>query len=195
MSTQKLIKRSLKGDGKAQRKLYDEYSSKVMGVCLRYASNEYEADDVFNETWISVFNKLHQFDEEKGEFGGWIYRIAVNSSLASIKSKKKFEGEELDTITEPTNGYDITDDISYQELKTIIDLLPKRQRLIFNLYVIEGYSHKEIAEQMGISDGTSKSQLARARASLQKMINYTDAEAKPFKIVKEALLLLTFLGI
>ena len=173
MNIDRIIRRSLKGSRRAQRKLYEAYSDKLMGVCIRYMANEYEANDVFQDTWISIFDKLHQFDTTRGEFGAWAYRITVNKALLALRTKNKFVDDDIEEFQFTDKAVTVDDNMSFEELNKIVDKLPEKQRLVFNLYVVEGYTHAEIGNMMGINEGTSKSQLARARANLQKMINYT----------------------
>jgi len=145
----------------------------VMGVCLRYAKNESTAEDLVQETFVTVFNKLDQY-KGQGPLGGWIRRIAVNTAIENWRKeqreKKYIETQSIDYIEEmgPTVSYD---HLELEELLFKIQSLPLGYRTVFNLYAIEGYKHHEIAEKLNISVGTSKSQFARARKMLSNKIN------------------------
>ncbi len=172
MNIDEIVKKSLEGNVKSQRQLFDKYSSMLLGVCRRYSRNQYQADDIFQEAFINIFNNLHQWSSDKGAFEPWIYRITVNTAIANIKKEAKHMasdiGEELNISSHDVH---LDDQLSFQDLQKIIDQLPVRQRLVFNLYAIEGYTHKDIAKQLDINEGTSKSQLAKARNNLKKLHN------------------------
>jgi RNA polymerase sigma factor (sigma-70 family) len=155
----------------AQRELYDMFKMKMYGICLRYAGNTDDAQDILQEGFLKVYEKINQFGF-KGAFEGWMRRIIVNTALEKyrlhyrqiITGDIKFENEA---------GYEIdyASDIDANELVKIIQDLSPRYRVVFNLYAIEGYSHKEISEMLQISEGTSKSNLSRARAILQEKVS------------------------
>lgn len=169
MKIEEIVKQSLEGNVKAQRQLFDNYSSILLGVCRRYAKNQYQADDIFQEAFINIFNNLHQWSSEKGAFQPWIYRITVNTAIAIIKKENKHLASDVeDELSISSYDVDLDEQLSFKDLQKIIDELPNGQKLIFNLYAIEGYTHREIAEQLGINEGTSKSQLAKARNNLKK---------------------------
>ena len=143
----------------------------MMGLCLRYAENEAAAEDMMQEGWIKVFGNLHSFGF-KGSFEGWIKRIMVNTSLDHLrKNKNHFKQVEID------DSHDVvapevssSDSIAAKDLLKMVQQLPPGYRTVFNLFAIEGYSHKEIASMLSISENTSKSQYSRGRALLQRMI-------------------------
>lgn len=169
MKIEEIVKQSLEGNVKAQRQLFDDYSSILLGVCRRYAKNQYQADDIFQEAFINIFNNLHQWSSEKGAFQPWIYRITVNTAIAIIKKENKHLASDVeDELSISSHDVNLDEQLSFKDLQKIIDELPDGQKLIFNLYAIEGYTHREIAEQLGINEGTSKSQLAKARNNLKK---------------------------
>lgn len=169
MKIEEIVKQSLEGNVKAQRQLFDNYSSILLGVCRRYAKNQYQADDIFQEAFINIFNNLHQWSAEKGAFQPWIYRITVNTAIAIIKKENKHLASDVEEeLNISSHDVNLDEQLSFQDLQKIIDELPDGQKLIFNLYAIEGYTHREIAEQLGINEGTSKSQLAKARNNLKK---------------------------
>ncbi len=173
MSNEFLVKGCKKKDTKAQKQLYDKYSSKMMGVCLRYSDNVEEAEDVLQNGFIKVFESINKFRGE-GSLEGWIRKIMVNSALDNIRRKKarktnlQLEEVEYKYAIEDT----ITGKLDSKVLLKMINTLPVGFRTVFNLYAIEGYTHKEIAQQLGISENTSKSQYSRARLHLQKMIKH-----------------------
>ncbi|HMP94497.1 MAG TPA: RNA polymerase sigma factor [Phnomibacter sp.] len=159
----------LSGKRYAQKELYDRFSGKMYALCLRYAGNQPLAEDMLQEGFIKVFNNLSQFKGE-GSFEGWMRRIFVNTAIEMLRRRslkqRPIENGDLDIPQSSlTSGYD---KVSLADLLAVIQQLPEGYRTIFNLYVLEGYSHKEIAQLLHISEGTSKSQLARAKQLLQK---------------------------
>jgi len=171
MTDEEMIKRCVSGDSRAQKLLFDKYARKMMGVCLRYASDEMEAEDMMQEGWIKVFKNLHLFGF-KGSFEGWIRRIMVNSSLDCLRrNKNQPHQREIDGMEEIISSeVSSSDGLNSKELLKVIQRLPAGYRTVFNLFAIEGYNHKEIGAMLGINENTSKSQYSRARAHLQKMI-------------------------
>lgn len=170
-SFKRLVKACLKGDAEAQRALYDSLSPKMFPVCLRYMSSREEAEDVLQEGFVTLFSKLDSYSGA-GSFEGWARKIFVNTALMQLRKNDVLkESEDLEgawdiSSQDPT----VIQNIGYQELLEIIESLPPGFRTVFNMYVIEGYSHKEIGEALGISENTSRSQLQRARMILQKKI-------------------------
>ena len=166
-----LVKALRKQDPKAQRQLYEKYSSRMLGLCFRYVSDEMIAEDVMIEGFLRVFGKIDQFNEE-GSFEGWIRRIMVNEALGHLRKQKRILEDAISDEASNIPDYALADqNLNEQELLDLIGELPVGYRTVFNLYAIEGYSHSEIAELMGITESTSKSQLHRARALLQKMVS------------------------
>ena len=167
-----LIEQCKKENRKAQRRLYELYADYVFRVCLRYMGNEHEAEDCVSETFLKVFSNIKPvvFENEK-MLAGWIRKIAVNECLMSLRKKPK----EMDIISEKADfvddSQDILSNVEAGYLFQIIQSLPTGYRTVFNLYVIEGYSHQEISQRLGISEGTSKSQLNRAKALLREKLN------------------------
>ena len=170
-SFKRLVKACLEGNREAQRTLYESLSPKMFPVCLRYMSSREEAEDVLQEGFVTLFSKLDSYSG-KGSFEGWARKIFVNTALMQLRKNDVLkESEDLEgawdiSSQDPT----IIQNIGYQELLEIIESLPPGFRTVFNMYVIEGYSHKEIGEALGISENTSRSQLQRARMILQKKI-------------------------
>lgn len=166
-----LINGCKRGDKKAQKTLYDKYAAKMLGVCIRYFRNIDEAEDALQEGFIKIFNNIDKFRNE-GSFEGWIRRIIVNTALNYYKSNlKHYFSTDYSEIEEMIEDDKLKfDNLSMEFLLKIIQDLPEGYRLVFNLYEIEGYSHKEIAEMLGVSVNTSKSQLMKAKRSLQKVL-------------------------
>jgi RNA polymerase sigma-70 factor (ECF subfamily) len=169
VSLQRLINQCIKKDAKAQSQLYQQYADKLFSLCLKYSRNYAEAEDNLHDTFITVFDKIHQYNN-KGSFEGWLKRIAINTALQRYR-----EDVGVYDIVNEQNIEDVTVDIEDHHLDLdfllkIIQELPDRYRLIFNLYVLDGYSHVEISKLIDISVGTSKSNLARARRILKTKI-------------------------
>lgn len=167
---QELIKSCIRGDGKAQKRMYDLYSKTMFGICLRYSNNYDDAKDILQEGFIKVFTKISQFNSS-GAFEGWIRKIFVNTALEHYRNNKLHQ---YDTDVEFANDNphdDFTiEKMSQKEILEILNNMSPGFRNVLNLFVIEGYSHAEISELLGISEGTSKSQLSRARVILKQEI-------------------------
>ena len=171
MTDEQIVKGCLEKNPIAQEFLYKKFARKMMGVCLRYADNQEEAEDVLQNGFIAVFEHLGTF-RGAGSFEGWVRKIMVNTALTNIRKNKKFKQNiALDNVEFmlPSTSH-ITENFAANDLLKIIQTLPPGYRTVFNLYAIEGYSHKEIADSLNISEGTSKSQYSRAKAHLQKII-------------------------
>ena len=166
-----LIERCLANDPKAQEYLYKRFSRSMYGVCLRFARNTLEADDILQEGFIKIFTYLKDFRHE-GALEGWIRRTIVNTAINYYNSRINDWSETTIEKAEAfhSSAEDILDRISTNDLLKLIQGLPEGYRMVFNLYVIEGYNHQEIAAMLNISENTSKSQLSRARAALQQKI-------------------------
>lgn len=166
-----LVDQCKKGDASAQEQLYAHFSKQMYVICLRYTRSQQEAEDVLQEAFIKVFEKVNQFKGENS-IGGWIKRIVVNTALNSQRSKLyMFPMTDIEELTSHQEEELTLSGFGLEELLEMIRSLPEGCQVIFNLYAIEGYSHKEIGEQLNISDGTSKSQYARAKQLLKSMIN------------------------
>ena len=178
MSLEDLIRDCTKNDTKAQEQLYRLFSSKLFAVCLKYSRNYAEAEDNLQDGFLIIFDKISQFNF-KGSFEGWIKRIMVNNVLQQYRGVTFLELINENIAAEPEVDID-EESISLDFLMKIIQELPDRYRLVFNLYVIDGYAHKDIAEMLEITIGTSKSNLARARMILKdKIENYTAINKLP----------------
>lgn len=171
-----IIKGCLAGDRRDQELLYRRYASKLYAVCLQYSGNDEEARDILQEGFIKIFEHLGHYKHE-GSFEGWIRRITVNTALEKFRSRHNlYRVDDIDTIQEPDSEPDNNDyaGLEAKDLLEIIRELPPKYRMVFNLYAIEGYSHKEISSMVKISEGTSKSNLSRARIILQRRVgSYT----------------------
>lgn len=169
-----LIKDCKSGVRKAQKILYEKYSPKMLSICFRYLKNEAEAEDTMVMALMKVFSHLDSY-QGKGSFEGWIRKIVVNEALTVIRKKKKIYFEEIESANYQS-GYHFTDThLEAEDLLKMVASLPIGYRTVFNLYAIEGYSHKEIAEQLNISVSTSKSQLNRARNVLKKVLQANES--------------------
>lgn len=165
-----LIKMSIKGDEKAFKAIYDMLAGKMYSLCLRYAGNTNDANDFFQEGIIRVYKNLESY-KGAGSFEGWARKIFVNSCLDLLNTKQKVVFDELkDNILIPSSDLQGYEKLSQADLLKLIQKLPNGYRTIVNLYLVEEYNHKEIAQILGISEGTSKSQLSRAKTILQKNI-------------------------
>ncbi len=164
MDPQKLVKDCLKGKVQAQKQLYELYAETMLGVCYRYTRSARDAEDVLQEGFVKVFKHLDQYKQE-GELGAWIRRIMVNTALNYIKRHRKYQEEMFFTeeYLHPVADGDPAVRLQAKEIADLIRQLPPGYQVIFNLHAIEGYSHVEIGVMLGISDGTSRSQYARAR--------------------------------
>lgn len=178
ISENELIDGCLNNDRKAQKLLYEKYSSKMFGVCMRYAKSKEEAEDILSDSFVQVFVKLSSFKRE-GSFEGWIRRIVVNTSITAYRNNLKFNlNDEISEVHQLSDDNETAIDLlNVQQIKSIIQQMPDGYRMIFNLYVIEGYNHREIAELIGINEGTSKSQFSKAKKWLQnRLIKYSIAQ-------------------
>ena len=176
----KIIQDCASGDARAQETLYRMFAPKMFGVCLRYAKDSAEAEDNLQEGFVKVFTKIKNFRFE-GSLEGWIRRIMVNISLEKFrKSNLLYPVENIGIYDSQKMSEDIIDKITADELLQLIQELSPRYRMVFNLYVLEGMNHQEISEKMGISTGTTKSNLARARDILKRKVNelYHNVETK-----------------
>ncbi|MBI1183396.1 sigma-70 family RNA polymerase sigma factor [bacterium] len=142
----------------------------MMGVCLRYAQNQAEAEDILQDGFVKVFSNMHKY-QPFGSFEGWVRRIFVNTAIEYYRQRRKFMINDIELENQDFEfNDDVVDRLAAEEILALIKGMPDGYRMVFNMYAIEGYSHKEIAEELGISIGTSKSQYSRARTHLQKLM-------------------------
>jgi len=167
----KIIKDCIKGKSKAQEFLYVEFASKMLGVSLRYSKDLTEAEDTLQDGFIKIFQNIKSY-QFRGSFEGWMRRIIVNTALEKFRNAKKIQivEEAIDIADEGDENYSESD-IPIDILLKMVQELPDRYRMVFSLYVLDGYPHNEIAEVMDISVGTSKSNLARGRVILKQKVN------------------------
>jgi len=173
LSEHDLIKSCLAKDKKAQKELYKKYAATMFGICLRYCKKRTEAEDILQEAFVKIYSNLKSYRSD-GSFEGWLKRITVNTALNFYKSniKRCFDAS-IDDMNDSEMPYTegiSNAEVSAEELLKIINTLADGYRVVFNLYAIEGYSHKEIAQMLNISENTSKSQLSRARSILQQKV-------------------------
>lgn len=177
MDDNTLVVECVKGNAKAQKMLFDKFASKMMSVCMRYANDTMEAEDVLQEGFVKVFSKLPDFKME-GSLEGWIRRIMVNTSLDAIRKQKRHLGDTKleDVEYKVTNLESANDQLMAEDLMKLVQALPDGYKVVFNLFAIEGYSHKEIADLLGVTENTSKSQYSRARAYLRTQLEKLEVE-------------------
>lgn len=165
-----LILGCINGDRRMQQELYDRFSPRMYAVCLRYALNAEEAQDILQEGFIKIFKKLDTFRSE-GSFEGWVRRIFVNTAIEHFRRRKYLTPvTEKEENTIEGDYTSVLDELAEKDIIALIQELSPGYRTVFNMYVVEGYTHKEIADMLGISEGTSKSQLSRAKVILQEMV-------------------------
>jgi len=172
LTEEQLIKACIKEDPASQKEVFNRFSSRMLGVCNRYARNSDDAEDILQEAFIKIFNKIHQFKFE-GSFEGWVRKIVVNTALKKyslVRYDKEITGYEIKDRDESALEPSAYSHLSQKEIMDMVNNLPDGYRLVFNLYVIEGYQHDEIAALLGIQASTSRSQLVKARNMLQKQI-------------------------
>ena len=166
-----LIRKSLQNDNASQFALYKSLLPKIMGVCRRYLRHKEEAEDCAQEVFIKIFKNLQKYTGE-GPFEAWTRRITVNEALIFIRKNSKISfNEDIDDHSEIiSSNVNVLSEINHEELLSLLNKLPEGKRLVFNMYVIEGYSHKEIGEALNISENTSRSQFFKARDTLAGLL-------------------------
>ncbi|MDP5172035.1 MAG: RNA polymerase sigma factor [Bacteroidia bacterium] len=173
-----------KGDKMSQRRFYEHFSPKMLAVCHRYARQEGDAHDMLQDAFIKVFQNFSKYDD-RGSVEGWVRRVVVNTAIDHLR-KHKYQLQQTEVneaIHETTNAEDALDHMELSFLYDVIQSLPEGYRMIFNLYAIEGFSHAEIGEKLGINESTSRSQYTRARSQLKKRIEQVYMEEKIYKDV------------
>jgi RNA polymerase sigma factor (sigma-70 family) len=175
---QALVQQCLKGDRKAQKQLYNSYATQMLGVCLRYASDRAEAEDMLQEGFVKVFQSLKDL-RDYSQLGAWIQKIMVTTALMHLRKQRLVlsnSDDEITDVSEPAEDESATSNLSREELLDLIQQMPPGFRAVFNLCAIEGFSHKAISEQLNITVGTVKSQYARAKKMLQEQVKEMDPE-------------------
>jgi len=172
MTEEQIVKGCLRGESNAQKALFELYSGRMMSLCRRYAKSTEEAEDIFQEGFIKVYEKLNQFSGT-GSLGGWIRMVIVNTALIHIRRNKHQQNEDpIDEARSLDSGeMDALSKMSLDELERLIDSMPTGYKTVFNLFAVEGFAHKEIAEMLGISESTSKTQFLKAKVFLKRLIN------------------------
>lgn len=166
-----LIDRCMSGNERACKELYTLYERRLFAVCLRYARDRGQAEDMLQQTFITIFRKLDKYDSKKGDFFAWLYKICINECLMTLRKEKKIwedsvdEVPDIDMKTENTDTFSLSSEQAIQ----LVEKLPDGYRTVFNLHVIEGYTHEEIGEILKVSPNTSKSQLFKAKKMLRMM--------------------------
>ncbi|RNC92225.1 MAG: RNA polymerase sigma factor [Allomuricauda sp.] len=168
MTLEEIINNCKKGKRAAQEELYRNYSSVLFGMCLKYSRNKTEAEDNLHDSFMTIFNKISQYNF-KGSFEGWMKRITINTVLQKYR-KEQYLNVVSENYSDISADDDIPEDISLSTLLGHIQELPNKYRMTFNLYVLDGYTHKEIGEMLGTTIGTSKSNLARAKMILRQKL-------------------------
>jgi RNA polymerase sigma-70 factor, ECF subfamily len=172
MSDQHIIDGCARHERKAQKMLYEKYSRLLLGVCMRYASDKAEAEDILQDSFLKIFFRIKDFSGT-GSFVGWLRKIVVNTAItnyhANLKYRYHVDIEDYIPVETGTKGFD-EDFFTADELYKVLNELPKGYKMVFNLYAVEGYKHKEIAEMMGIDTNTSKSQYSRAKAVIRERL-------------------------
>lgn len=164
-----LVEGCLANKRKAQEALYRHFYPFAMAIAQRYARDEMDAADIMSHAFVKIFKSIHTFDRGKGSLHAWIKRIVVNEGLTHIKSRSRFsENVELETVEEPVIATTVLEVMSADEIMELVKKLPPATHAVFVAYAVEGYNHREIADRLGISEGTSKWHLSEARKSLQK---------------------------
>lgn len=173
MLDSKIFEQCKKNNGKAQRALYDHYRSVLMGICRRYTRTKDDAQDILQESFIKIFNKLHQV-EDVGKLEGWVKSVVVRTAIDHYHKAKRIEMSAISTQEHhvPDVDYElILENLSDQYLIEAINGLPEGCRMVFNLFEVEGYAHSEIATMLGVSEGTSRSQLHHAKLLLKQKLS------------------------
>jgi len=172
LSEEQIIKRCLKNDRQAQKAIYEKYSSVLMGICVRYLNNTFEAEEVLQDGFVKIFSRIKQFSG-RGPFINWMKKIMINTAIThyykNLKHQHHYDFEEINEMDIAGKTFD-SSDFTREELLNVIKKLPDGYRIVFNLYAIEGYKHKDIAELLEIDINTSKSQYSRARKLVQKKL-------------------------
>ena len=170
---QDLLEGSLANKRKAQEALFRHFYGFAMTLALRYSRDEQDAADIVSHAFVKIFKSLHSFDSSKGSLHAWIKKIVINEGLDHIKSRTRFsENVELETVPEPEINNAVIEQMGAEEIMEIVKKLPPATHAVFVLYAVEGYNHREIAEQLNISEGTSKWHLSEARKFLQQQLQY-----------------------
>jgi RNA polymerase sigma-70 factor (ECF subfamily) len=177
LTEEEIIEGCIRKRRKAQKALYEKYHRRMLGICVRYCTTRAEAEDVMVEGFMNIYSKIKSFTGQ-GSFEGWMRRVMVNTAIDNYrKNKKRLDNENLDNVAEKLSHEPVFhENLAAEEILKMVTQLPSGYRIVFNLYAIEGYSHLEIGQMLGISENTSKTQLFKARKLLQRMIHQSELE-------------------
>jgi RNA polymerase sigma-70 factor (ECF subfamily) len=170
VTEEELIKGCVNNERLAQKRLYERFFSKMMGVCMRYSSHREQATEILNTGFFKVFKTIEAFQKKGGNLEAWIYRIMVNTAIDYLRSEMRHKHTDIEKSVYVEDTGDVISELSAEQILEMVNQLTPAYRAVFNLYVVEGYNHGEIGEMLGINEGTSKSNLAKARAKLQERI-------------------------
>ena len=170
VTEEELIKGCIKNERLAQKRLYERYYGKMMGVCMRYASHREQATEMLNLGFLKVFNSIPKYAEKGSNLEAWMYRIMVKTAIDYLRAEIRHQHADIEKSVYVEDTADVLADLAAEQIMAMINELTPAYRAVFNLYVIEGYNHAEIGKLLGINEGTSKSNLAKARAKLQEKI-------------------------
>ena len=175
LDTDQLLQGCLSGDRRSQKQLYQQFYGFAMTIAMRYSRDEMDAADIMSHAFVKIFRSIKSFDSNKGSLHAWIKRILVNEGLDHIKSRNRFsENVEIETVAEPEIRNEVLEQMGADEIMKLVQKLPPATHAVFVLYAVEGYTHREIAEKLSISEGTSKWHLSEARKTLQKQIMHLE---------------------
>jgi RNA polymerase sigma factor (sigma-70 family) len=167
---QDIIKGCINNERLAQKQLYERFYGKMVGICMRYASHREQAIEVVNMGFFKVFKTMESFAAKGGNLEAWIYRIMVNTAIDYLRAETRHRHDDIEKSVFLEDHSDIIADMNAEQILELLNQLPPSYRTVFNLYVVEGYNHNEIGEMLGISEGTSKSNLFKAKQKLQEML-------------------------
>lgn len=170
VSEEEIIEGCIKEDRLAQKHLYERFYGRMVGVCMRYASHKEQAREMVNMGFLKVYQTIETFGKKGGKLEAWIYRIMVNTAIDYLRAEMRHQHKDIEKTIYAEAAGDVLADLAAEQIMEMINRLTPAYRAVFNLYVVEGYNHREIAEMLEITEGTSKSNLAKARARLQEMI-------------------------
>jgi len=168
-SEEEIIEGCINENKAAQEALYKKYASKLMGVSMRYAKDQMEAEDILHDALVKIFDNIKGYSN-KGSFVGWMVKITVNTALNKIRSRNKNLSYVEEYTEEALDFTSSLDTLQLMDLMNLMEKMPEGYKVVFNLFVVEGYSHQEIAKQLGIEEVTSRTQFAKARKYLQRLI-------------------------
>ena len=175
LDTNQLLQGCMSGDRRSQKQLYQQFYGFAMTIAMRYSRDEMDAADIMSHAFVKIFRSIKSYDSNKGSLHAWIKRILINEGLDHIKSRNRFsENVEIETVPEPEIRNEVLEQMGADEIMKLVQKLPPATHAVFVLYAVDGYTHREIAEKLSISEGTSKWHLSEARKTLQKQIMHLE---------------------